>query len=104
MTLKTPAALYNSPRVDSGHILSMRGRACAPDDTERESERQERDCEPKTGKREKQRVRERERTRDGGTEEGTEGGRDGERERERERERGSVKRAGAPRDRESRLE
>ncbi len=32
MTLQTPAALYNSPRVDSGHILSLRGRAWAPDD------------------------------------------------------------------------
>jgi hypothetical protein len=84
MTLQTLAALYTSPvtspRVvpDLGHILSMRGRAWAPDDTERESERHERDCEPKTRKRE--------------------------REREREIEIGSVKRAGAPRDRESRLE
>ena len=86
MTLQTPAALYNSPRVVSGHILSMRGRAWAPDDTQRESERHERDCEPKTRKREKQRVIERER------------------EREREIEIGSVKRAGAPRDRESHLE
>ena len=92
MTLQTLAALYTSPvtspRVvpDLGHILSMRGRAWAPDDTERESERHERDCEPKTRKREKQRVIERER------------------EREREIEIGSVKRAGAPRDRESRLE
>jgi hypothetical protein len=66
VTLQTPAALYNSPRVDSGHILSVRGRAWAPDDTERESERQERDCEPKTRKREKQRERESERGREGG--------------------------------------
>ena len=66
MTLQTPAALYNSPRVDSGHILSVRVREWAPDDTERESERQERDCEPKTRKREKQRERESERGREGG--------------------------------------
>jgi hypothetical protein len=56
--------------------------------------------------RNKERERANEGGREGGREEGTEGGREGEREgeRERERERGSVKRAGAPRDRESRLE
>jgi|LakMenE01Jun11ns_1017448.scaffolds.fasta_scaffold8953037_1 hypothetical protein len=68
LPVQTPAALYNSLRVDSGHILSMRGRAWSPDDAERESERQERDCEPKTRKREKQRVRLGERANEGGRE------------------------------------
>ena len=34
VTLQTFAALYTGTKVDSGHTLSMRGRAWAPGDTD----------------------------------------------------------------------